>query len=205
VNKRSNFEFTPNSYVTLTYEEGRPPNKLCFRHKGPFRVINRIGDNLQLQDLIDEKIQYHHINYARPVDPIDIARKCATEQEFVIEDIIDHSLVNDKKNKDIKYAKRSNIQFLVKWENPGSEDTWEPWNNLLKTEKLVVYLKERNLEKMLPKDKSLIERNKSKDLNFPLEEEREELKMQKEIPNEENEKGMKRKRKKNPKFDHNYI
>ena len=137
--KRSDYKFEPNSFVTLAYETGKAPNKLLFKNSGPYRVIRRIGDNLEVQNLIDEKITFHHVNLTKPfvydpnrVDPIEISRKTAAEgAEYIVEDILDHGLIDDFNNKDIKRAKKENIVFLIKWSI--GEPSLEPWKIMLNT------------------------------------------------------------------------
>ena len=157
--QRSSYKFEPNSFVTLAYETGKAPNKLLFKNSGPYRVIRRIGDNLELQNLIDEKITFHHVNLTKPfvydpnrVDPIEISRKTAAEgAEYIVKDILDHGLIDDFNNKDIKKAKKENIVFLIKWSI--GEPSLEPWKVMLNTTKLKEYLEKQGLKNMIPKEK----------------------------------------------------
>jgi hypothetical protein len=47
---------------------------------------------------------------------------------------------------------RSKIEFLVKWLNcPECENSWEPYANLRDVDKLHVYLRQNNLQKLINK------------------------------------------------------
>lgn len=115
---------------------------------------------MELQNLIDEKITFHHVNLTKPfvydpnrVDPIEISRKTAAEgAEYIVEDILDHGLIDDFNNKDIKKAKKENIVFLIKW--AIGEPSLEPWKVMLNTTKLKEYLEKMELKNMIPKEKN---------------------------------------------------
>ena len=64
--------------------------------------------------------------------------------EFVIERILAHR--GDK-------AKRSTLEFLVKWENyDESENTWEPWSNVRLTTQLHEYLENNKMRSLIPRN-----------------------------------------------------
>ena len=158
--KRSSFEFQKDSYVLLAYETGKAPNKLLFSNSGPLRVLGRIGDNLELQNLIDDKITYHHVNLVKPfiydpdrVNPTEISRKTAAEgAEYFVEEILDHGLADDFNDKNIKKTKKENIRFLIKWSR--GEPSITTWKNMINTSKLKEYLTKMNLLSMMPKEKN---------------------------------------------------
>ena len=152
-NPDSATEYPINSYVLVEYPTtamGRkPPTKLHTNLKGPMRVINFIGSNYTLQDLITNKNESVHIKRIRPfyydprfTDPIDIARR--DYQSTVVEKILSHS-GNTKRV--------SELDFLVKWLNvPESGNLWLPWNELRNNPVLHQYLTEQNLTKLIPKE-----------------------------------------------------
>jgi hypothetical protein len=52
------------------YKDGNNPsrglNKLFFRQKGPYKVITHDIDIIKVQNLIDDKFEYFHINLVSP-------------------------------------------------------------------------------------------------------------------------------------------
>ena len=82
-----------------------------------------------------------HLAISWPVDPLHIAAKDNEEDE--VDSIIDH--VGDPKRK-------TNMDFLVKWTGyDDSENLLLPWSELRLNPKLHTYLREHNLEKLIPK------------------------------------------------------
>jgi len=62
--------------------------------------------------------------------------------ELVIEQVLDH-----RGNR----AKRSTMQFLIRWSGFGEEsDTWEPYKTLLHTEPLHRYLRAHKMKSFIP-------------------------------------------------------
>ena len=75
-------------------------------------------------------------------DPTDIARR--DYLEFLIEDIL------DMKGDISSYG---TLKFHVKWLNyPHENNTWEPWKNLRKAEKLHRFLITKNLNHLIPRE-----------------------------------------------------
>eukprot|EP01034_Spumella_vulgaris_P029818 gene29818-36932_t len=108
-------EFPINSYVLVKYRD-RPPSKFHSQWKGPLRVVSYAKSNYVLQDLVTNKESTYHITQLKAfkydemeTDPVDIAR--AEQQEFVVEAILDHSKVGEK---------RGDYKFRVKW--PGYDE-----------------------------------------------------------------------------------
>ena len=118
---------------------------------GPYRIVEIKKDTYSLEDLITGKIRNLHISRLIPfnydpekVDPNEIAAR--NNQMFIIEEIIKHK--GNPKNK-------TKMEFLVKWKGyDESENTWEPWDNLKKNEKLIEYLNKKNLNKLVIKSLS---------------------------------------------------
>ena len=146
--------FPVGSYVLVEYDstlKGRgPPHKLMPFKKGPFQVVNNIGTRYTVRNLLTnthEDVLIHRLypfNYDEDnIDPKAIAAK--DNQEFVVKKILDH--IGDPKRK-------GSLQFLVHWE--GYDDpkwhSWEPWNSLRLVDKVHDYLRENNMESIIPKD-----------------------------------------------------
>ncbi len=65
------------------------------------------------------------------------------QDEFVIERIMEHK--GD-------LSKKSTLRFRVRWLGyQESDDTWEPWSNLSKTEALHAYLRAIGQARHIPK------------------------------------------------------
>ena len=75
-------------------------------------------------------------------DPVDVARR--DYLEFFIEEVIDiRGLISNY----------GSLEFEVKWLNyPSDKNTWEPWKNLRKTEKLHRFLISKNLRHLIPRE-----------------------------------------------------
>ena len=146
-------DFPVGSYVIASYPDGamgkRPPNKFLPKLKGPFRVVNRLGDKYSVQNLVTGNTEDYHVTALRPfiyddelVNPRDVA--LVDKQEFVIESILAHT-GNPKSLK--------SLRFLVKWLGyPDSDNTWEDWKTLRLTLQLHHYLRAHGLARIIPKN-----------------------------------------------------
>ncbi len=145
--------FALESFVLLRYPLGlgnqhRPPTKLHTRWQGPFRVIGMSGDQYTLQNLVTMKTSQHHGRELAPfkwnaaiTKPEQVAQ--TDQDEFVIERIMEHK--GD-------LSKKSTLRFRVRWLGyQESDDTWEPWSNLSKTEALHAYLRAIGQARHIPK------------------------------------------------------
>ena len=109
--------------------------------------MSHAGAIYTIQDLVNDKVVVTHIhnlrhfNYdAERTDPVAVAQQNA--QEFVIEQVLDH-----RGNR----AKRSTMQFLIRWSGFGEEsDSWEPYKTLLHTEPLHRYLRAHKMKSFIP-------------------------------------------------------
>mmetsp|Transcript_12868 Transcript_12868/g.21379 ORF Transcript_12868/g.21379 Transcript_12868/m.21379 type:complete len:1181 (+) Transcript_12868:947-4489(+) len=141
-------EFPINSYV-LWKDPGDRRTKLQMPLAGPFRVVDVAENTYTLQNLVTNKTfetnihTLHAFEYdSAVVDPAQVAQH--DESEFVIERVLDHR--GDR-------AKRSTLEFLVKWENQDdSENTWEPWCNVRLTRQLHEYLGRNRMTSLIPKN-----------------------------------------------------
>ena len=58
-------------------------------------------------------------------------------EEFLVDEILQHKGV---------WTKISDITFLVRWANyDSSQDSWEPWSNLRRVDKMHSYLRLHNM------------------------------------------------------------
>ena len=141
-------EFPVHSYVLFTPPVGRS-DKLVPRHRGPYQVMSHTGAIYTIQDLVNDKVVVTHIHNLRPfnydaerTDPVEVAQQNA--QEFVIEQVLSH-----RGNR----AKRSTMQFLVRWSGFGEEsDSWEPYKTLMHTEPLHRYLRAHKMKSFIPSE-----------------------------------------------------
>ena len=75
-------------------------------------------------------------------NPTDIARR--DYLEFFIEEILDM---------EGNISQYGTLRFKVKWLNyPQESNTWEPWKNLRKAEKLHRFLMAKNLQHLIPRE-----------------------------------------------------
>ena len=140
-------EFPVNSYVLVTHPANKR-SKLHLNKTGPYRVVNFVGSTYTLQDLVNEDKNFDiHVSSLTPfefdpvvTDPKEVAIQDA--EEFYVESVLDHR--GDK-------TKKTTMQFLVKWKGfPDSENSWEPWKNLIHNEILHNYLKEHRMKSLIP-------------------------------------------------------
>ena len=141
-------QFPINSYVLVDYEN-KPPSKLHPLLKGPYLVINSIGNKYTLKNLITDTNEDYHITKLRPfyydstkVDPKLIANK--DQQMVIVENILDM--------KGNPHASRKDLYFLVKWKDCDErENSWESYANLRHNSILHQFLTANKLKKLIPK------------------------------------------------------
>ena len=146
-------QFRPNSFVLVQYPNSamgtRAPTKLHTHWKGPMRVISNKGAEYTLLDLVQNKNVTVHVTRLKEFEhdparhnPLEIAAKDYEEDE--VEKIIRHT--GDPKRK-------SSMDFLVRWLGyDDSEDLWLPWSALRNNVALHTYLRDNNMEKLIPKN-----------------------------------------------------
>ena len=145
-------EFGINSYVLANYPHngitGGPPSKLMTHKKGPLRVVNRIGSTYTLENLVNNKLEDHHVTAlsrfeydAEDTDPRLVANK--DQQLWDVESILSY-------RGDPRGSKRQ-LFFLVKWVGfENTHNTWEPWDNVRDTQALVDFLSSHRLKSLIP-------------------------------------------------------
>ena len=117
--------------------------------RGPFRVLSNKKGEYTLLNLITQKDVRYHMSQLKPflfdplhTDPSDVARR--DYLEFFIEEII------DIRGQTSSYG---TLEFEVKWLNyPSENNTWEPWKNLRRTDKLHEFLIRKNLRHLIPRE-----------------------------------------------------
>jgi hypothetical protein len=146
-------EFPVNSYVLQNYENDsrRPPTKLNTVLRGPHKVVGKYvrtndgPDVYTVQNLATSKLEDFKVTDLRPfrydpmrTDPREIATR--DNDVYLVESINNHTGIP---------SKRSEMTFQVKWK--GYDDTsWEPWANVKDNIILHNYLKEKNLQRLIP-------------------------------------------------------
>lgn len=118
----------PGDYVLLVYPE-RPPHKLAPVLRGPYIVLEAQRDDLiTISNLISNRISTVHISRLRVfhapsnVNPAELVQWAATDTgELRVQEILNHS-GNPRK--------KSSLKFLIRWEDPEEEDSWEPWSTV---------------------------------------------------------------------------
>jgi Chromo (CHRromatin Organisation MOdifier) domain len=119
-----------------------------FTHwRGPLKVVSGKKFRYTLYDLITQKSSIYHVSAMKPfvhdpaiTNPLDVTRR--DHMEYFVEEILSPCGPHQ----------RSKIEFLVKWLNyPECENSWEPYANLRDVDKLHVYLRQNNLQKLLNK------------------------------------------------------
>ena len=88
--------------------------------------MNRLNDIYSIQDFVSGKAIETHVHQLLPFNyepdktrSVDIARQ--TAQKFLIRDILVHH--GDQ-------TRRSTMEFLVRWEDFGDTESWEPYVGL---------------------------------------------------------------------------
>ena len=167
-----NHHFLEGDYVLVQhYKDGQNPgrgeDKLSFKHKGPFMVINhRDDDIIEVLNLIDNKLESFHASLISPyrfdsnrILPLDVARKSLSQVEYMVDEVLEHF-----PKKITNSTPRSGIRFKIRWENETEEnDSWEPWSNLRLVLKVHQYLIENNLEFLIPNSaQGVVKGNKEK-------------------------------------------
>ena len=135
--------FEPNSLVLVQYPEGamgpRPPSKLHTQWRGPLRVLANTGPHYKLLDMVDNKVETHHVKHLKPYH---VDAKVNPEPVTVVQSIICH--IGDPKRK-------TGMDFLVRWEGyDDSHNLWLPWNSLRNNSVLHEYLQSKGLRSLIP-------------------------------------------------------
>ena len=145
----------PNSFVLVRYPDSamgsRAPTKLHTHWKGPMRVISHQGSEYKVHDLVRNRDIKVHVSRLKAFehddrfhDTLSIAAKDYGEDE--VEAILQHT-GNPRR--------KTSMDFLVRWAGyDESEDLWLPWSSLLHNRALHTYLRNNNMERLIPKHKA---------------------------------------------------
>ena len=147
-------EFPINTHVLVAYNGGRMgrkgPTKLHSEWKGPMKVINHIGSTYTLLNLVNSKLEDHHITSLKKYihdehnpTPLQVAAK--DKEEFIVDHIVTH------RTNDCKAIK--GWEFKVRWVGYESQqDDWLPYKNLRQNVFLHNYLRDKNMLTKIPKE-----------------------------------------------------
>jgi hypothetical protein len=145
--------FPVNSYVLVEYPDAglgkKPPNKLMTALKGPFRVVENIGADYKLLNLVNNKIEEAHVKRLRPFefDPIRTNPRDVANADVGFENV--ERVITHKGH----FNRKNTLKFKVHWEGcPDAEDSWLPWKELRSNEALHEYLVRMGRPSMVPKE-----------------------------------------------------
>ena len=126
-------EFEVGSFVLMSYLV-RPPSKLAARWAGPFRIMSRKANSVELEDLTGGPSKTVDVSRLKPflVAPgVDVKAVAAADLgEASVDAILAH-----KGNA----RKRSSLEFQVQWSD--GDVTWEPWEKVKKLSAVDDYIK----------------------------------------------------------------
>jgi hypothetical protein len=133
----------------LVEQRTTPETRMHTLWRGPMRVVSNDLSEYTLLDLVTHKEKKYHLKNIKPfyfdpsrVDPTEIARR--DYLEFFIEEILDM---------DGNIKSLNSLTFYVKWLNyPQDSNTWEPWKHVRKAEKLHLFLIQKNLKHLIPRE-----------------------------------------------------
>jgi len=113
----------------------QPPSKLHSRVCGPFRVIQRVGNLVRVQDLTCSRVLERDAAMLIPF----LQPRAITEQELIriaAQDMGETGVIAILKHRGPKT--KENIKFLVQWDDGDS--SWEAWPVVQKLKALDEYL-----------------------------------------------------------------
>jgi len=140
--------FPINSYVLVDYEVQKE-TKLHTKKHGPYRVVNNIGTVYTVEHLVTKSIKDFHVKllteYKNDTQNTDITNIAKLDDEYAdIVQVINHKFVPPTQKK------RTNLQFLLTWDD-DLDPKWYPWNKTLGGNELIhKYLDEHKLRQFIP-------------------------------------------------------
>ena len=134
--------------MVLALPRTQPLSRMHTKWTGPYRVVSKEGGKYTVLDLITNKNKMYHVTQLKQfkydlqnTDPTDIARR--DHLKFFVEEIL--SFKGDVK-------RVSTLTFRVKWLGyDESHNSWEPWKQLMNTEKLHEFLIKVNQRNLIPR------------------------------------------------------
>ena len=133
----------------LVNYETQKDTKLHTTKHGPYRILNHIGTVYTVEHLVTGEIKDFHVTklseYNIDEENDDIVRVAKIDDEYVnITSVINHKFVPNNS------TRRTNLQFLLTWED-DSEPKWYPWNATLGGNELIhEYLNDNRMRQYIP-------------------------------------------------------
>jgi transposase InsO family protein len=155
---RHTTEFPADSWVLCSEAPGplsRPPTKLDFPWRGPYRVLGHEGHLYTLRNEVTNKSLSVHVKRlkrfeynAADLNPRDAARKDLNVYD--VEKILDYKPKIYRTTKRA-HIRKSRLSFLVRWLGYSSDDDlWVPWEDLRGNIVLHRFLHEQKLDFLIP-------------------------------------------------------
>jgi hypothetical protein len=151
--KGEGISYKINEFVLVTYPDKRPTKlhaNLAYRIVG----IDMGGHELTIQNIVSLTMEKVHISrlrkYYSSSQMLDRDAALRDKEEWDIEKIIKHNGVTSRKK---------DMDFLVRFKGlESSADRWYTWIQLVGNIKLYDYLRENNMEKLIPRQYMDIEK-----------------------------------------------
>ena len=151
-------EFEPGTYVLISYPISRhstgATNKLKLNKKGPMKVLTHQGNTYTVENLVTRKQEKYHVTQLSTfhIDETRLDAAAVANHDDgveVVEQILDHE---PKKNNYIG-QRVSEMSFKVRWANlPPEYDRWLNWKELRNNSALIQYLRNNNLQRLIPRE-----------------------------------------------------
>lgn len=151
-------EFAPGEYILVAQPNSdfggrRPASKLAMRKRGPFRVVEQIGNTVRIQDLSHDHVEEVHVTQLVPfrydegrTDPFEVS--LTDNYEFQVETIVGHA----QEEHDGQSVRNPKLTLEIRWkELPPERTTWEPVGNMVHLPLVRDYLVEHDLKQYLPR------------------------------------------------------
>jgi hypothetical protein len=139
-------EFKVGGYVLMSYLV-RPPSKLAARWAGPFKIAQKDGNNVLLEDLTggpEKTVDVSRLKHFIVAPGVDVQAVAAADLgEAQVQAVLGHR--GTARN-------RKDLQFHIQWTD--GDETWEPWERVRRLEAVDVYIRGlvgNSLKALLPK------------------------------------------------------
>jgi hypothetical protein len=126
-------EFVVGGYVLMSYVV-RPPSKLAARWAGPYRITQKAGNNVTLEDLTggpEKHVDVSRLKHFIVAPGVDVQAVAAADMgEAQVDAVIAHRGT---------VRNRTTLEFQVQWSD--GDTTWEPWERVRKLQAVDDYIK----------------------------------------------------------------